>query len=98
MAVRRARPVDSAKFCAPTIATQTSSNSEFAENLVVESRFASLKVSSGVRDRFRVPCSDRFVVVWSGHSRPESGVPPKTFQHTLRRNNFVIRHAVDQFV
>jgi hypothetical protein len=57
-----------------------------------------LKVSPGTGDSFRVSRGDRFIVQWRGHRCPERGIPGKTFQYALRRNNFVLRYAVDQFV
>jgi hypothetical protein len=57
-----------------------------------------LKVSLSADHSFRVSRRDRFIVEWRGNCCPERGITRKTFQHALRRNDFALRNAVDQFV
>jgi hypothetical protein len=57
-----------------------------------------LKIFPGACYSFHVSQGNRFVVLWRGHRSPERGILRETFQYALRRNDFGLRNAVDQFV
>ncbi len=79
-------------------ATQISSNSEFAKNLIVRNYPASLDLSARARDCFCVSGGNRLIVQRRGHCVTEYGIRREVFQYTLRRSNIALGNAVNQFV